>query len=436
MHSKPEFQVSLYRATSRAETVALVVAILSALTFVLTQAVQAQSFTVLYNFTGGADGGYPLAGLTMDRAGKLYGTTSFGTSAPYCGTVFSLANGNFGWVFDTLHSFAGGGDGCSPYSPVTIGPDGSLYGTTYTGGIDGVGTVFNVRPPAAACHSGSCIWAETVIYDFTGGGDGASPAYDGLVFDRAGNIYGTAHLGGYTGGHCAVYGGCGTVFQLVPTQGNWTENTLHIFMGEPDGSNPVGVILDQRGDLYGLTSGGGSGGPVVDYGYYGTVFQLTPSGNEWIEKILHNFTSGSDGGYPWAGLVFDQTGNLYGATSYGGANNFGTLFELSPEAGGWSFSAVYNFTDGPPISLVMDAAGNLYGNAMGGAYDCGFVFKLTPSSGGWAFTSLHDFSSGDGCYPQRNPTVDANGNLYGTTSEGGTGSACRYGCGVVWEITP
>jgi len=424
MQSKKNFRNLISRTILRAATAALAITMTFALTVALTQSAQAQTFKVIYNFTGGADGGYP-SGLTIDKAGNFYGTTIF-WAEPYCGAVFTLAKWKSGWLFDTLHGFAGGSDGCSPYAPLTIGPDGSLYGTTWGGGNGcpgGCGTVFKVTVPASPCRNAFCSWKETVVYDFTGGNDGASPATGGLIFDQAGNIYGTAHSGGYYGGGCA-FGGCGTVFQLTPNpQGSWTENTLHVFMGSPDGSTPYNaVILDEQGNIYGPTSLGGS------YGY-GTIFQLTPSGPGWTETMLYNFTGGSDGGQPFVDLIMDQAGNLYGAAG-------AVLFELSPSSGGWTFSVVYTLTGGSADGLAMDGAGNIYGTATGGAHGCGFVFELSPLDGGWAYSDLHDFTCSDGHNPGGRPALDATGKLYGTTVYGGTGLACQYGCGTVWEITP
>jgi uncharacterized repeat protein (TIGR03803 family) len=176
----------------------------------------------------------------------------------------------------------------------------------------------------------------------------------------------------------------------------------------------------------------------------GTVFQLTLSMSGWTENVLYSFQGGSDGSLPDGGLLFDQSGNLYGTTSDYGSGGGGTAFELTPSNGSWTLNAVYGFSGtsgngcGPKGALLMDGAGSLYGTTYcDGANNAGSVFKLTYSGGSWTYTSLYDFIGGsDGGYPISNVVSDANGNLYGTTSAGGTGSACSGGCGVVWEITP
>jgi uncharacterized repeat protein (TIGR03803 family) len=193
------------------------------------------------------------------------------------------------------------------------------------------------------------------------------------------------------------------------------------------------LVFDNAGNLYGTTSLGGSNG-------YGTVFQLTPSGAGWTENVIYNFQYGQDGGYPYAGLILDQSGNLYGATTDGGAGGGGTIFELSPSGGGWSFSLLYSipgpsgYQCGPAWALVMDGQGSLYDTTQcDGTNLLGNVFKLTNTGNSWTYASLHDFtsSSNDGQYPASSVALDANGNLYGTTNNGGT-----QGRGTIWKITP
>jgi uncharacterized repeat protein (TIGR03803 family) len=433
MQIKEQFCNSLFRIISRAATVALAMAIVFAPTVVLTQSAQAQTFKVIHTFTGGADGAQPEGGLTLDQAGNLFGTAleggNGGCDFGSCGTVFKLSHKGSNWLFNTLYAFSGS-DGESPGAGVIFGPDGSLYGTTEMGDIDG--TVFNLRPSPTACKTALCSWTHTVLYSFTGQrGDGANPGGAGVIFDRARNIYGTTVFGG--GGNCA-HSFCGVVYKLTPSNGVWTESVLHIFAAGSDGGNPGGgVILDNAGNLYGTTQLGGGYG-CGGYGC-GTVFEMTPSGNQWTETILYSFHGGSDGNWPTGGLIADHSGNLYGAAPLGGAFGGGTVFELSPSNGNWTFNLLYSLTggDGPWGSLVMDAAGNLYGATNEeGAYGVGTVFKLTPSGGGWTYTDLYDFTGGnDGEYPICSVILDANGNIYGTAAGGGA-----YGYGVVWEITP
>lgn len=397
-----------------------------------TRAVQAQTFQVLHTFTGGQDGANPYAGLTF-KAGNLYGTTS-GGGGNSSGAVFELMHKASGWVLTPLYSFnfaGGGGDGANPEARVIFGLNGTLYGTTLYGGTEypGYGTVFNLRPSATTCRATFCPWTETVLYRFAGSPDGANPLYGDLIFDQAGNIYGSTFGGGRSGGGFPANG---TVYELKPSGGGWSESVLYSFAGYPDGSIPDGgVIVDNNsGNLYGTTTYGGS---LAN----GTVFQLTPSGSGWAENILSSFQEG--GSTPVGGLIFDQ-GNLYGTTSDVRIGTNGSVFELMPSGGNWVFTLLYRFGNagdspaGPYSSLTMDAAGNLYGTTYrdGGAGDYGSVFKLTPGNGGWTYTDLHDFTGGsDGAFPVSNVVLDAGGNLYGTASAGGA-----YGYGVIWEITP
>ena len=420
MQSKEVSRNLFCRTIARAATAAAI-AIVFALT-ALAEEAQAQTFKVIHTFTGGGDGANPYAGLTMDQAGNLYGTASVGGGGN--GAVFRLSKKGSGWVFTPLYSFQGPPDGATPQARVVFGPDGILYGTTSFGGAcGGCGRVFSLKPYPTACTTALCGWQETVLYNFQGGSDGMNPALGDLIFDQAGNLYGTTSRGGHYG--------YGTVFELVPSQGGWTEKVLYSFTGGGDGSQPfAGLVLDKAGNLYGTTAYGGT------YGW-GTVYELTPSGSGWTVNVLHTFQGGNDGRYAFGGLIFDQSGNLYGDNWYAGQYVGGTVFKLAPSNGSWTYSVVYSLSGsgyrGPAASLVMGGAGNLYGTTLNdGPYGSGNVFRLAPSGGGWTYTSLYDFTGGnDGGEPICNVTFDANGNLYGTTYYGGA-----YGYGVVWEITP
>jgi uncharacterized repeat protein (TIGR03803 family) len=401
---------------------ALAMAIMFALA-VLVQSAQAQTYKVIHNFTGGNDGSFPEAGLAVDRAGNLYGTASEGGNAGF-GTAFRLVHSGSNWVFYPLYSFKGGYDGGNPLGPLTIGPDGAFYGTTLDGGgcRDGCGVVFRLRPPATAPPSAFTPWDETVLYAFNGP-DGNEPVYPQLLFDQAGNLYGTTQFGGSHQG--------GAVFELTPSGGSWTETVLYGgFEGDsPTGSQPYsGVVMDSAGNLYGTTSISGDGGD-------GVVYELSPTQYGWVQTILHSFRNGSDGGLSYGGLAMDQAGNLYGGTVSGGTGDCGVIYELSPSNGGWNFSPIYNLPPcggGPYETLTIDASGNIYGTAFAdGAGGGGMVFKLSKSNGTWTLTDLHDFSFNTEYFPYGAVTIGANGNLYGTASGGGA-----FGHGVVWEITP
>ncbi len=399
--------------------------------FVLTivPPVLAQTFTVLHTFTGQGDGSNPDAGLTMDRGGRFYGTTS----GAY-GSVFKLALSGSGGALSPLYDFSYPvKNGDIVYSKATFGPDGNLYGTTWEGGQGdcqeggGCGTVFKLQPSPTSCKSFLCPWILTVLYRFSGS-DGANPAGE-VVFDQAGSLYGTTVYGGT--GSCTD--GCGVVYKLTPSSGGWTESVIHNFVAGDDGALPsAGLIFDAAGNLYGTAAEGGSGGA-------GILYELTPSNGGWTETILHNF-QGSDGSFPPSTLIADRSGNLYGVTNLGGSAGGGTAFELS-NPGNWTYAVLYNFAanSGPYGSLIFDTAGNLYGTTSnGGANKIGTVFKLSPSDGGWTETVLHTFAGiPDGAFPYSSVTFDANGNLYGTASAGGGFlQICVNGCGTVFEITP
>ena len=425
MRSKQKSYNSLSRAVSGVATAVLVLAIVFALTAVLTQSAQAQTFKVLHTFTGGTDGASPFGTFTMDQAGNIYGAPWGGGRGN--GTVFRLWKKGSNWLFNPLYAFLGS-DGSGPWSAAIMGSDGNLYGATHGGGPSDAGVVYSLKP-AGACKTALCPWTETVLYSFTGGNDGAGPGYGHFIFDQAGNMFGETLWGG-------AYG-AGTVFELVPSQGGWTESVLHSF-NFSDGYLPAtGLVFDNVGNLYGTTLLGGA------YGQ-GTVFQLTPSGSGWTENVLYSFQGGSDGAHPYPGVVFDPSGNLYGGTAAGGQGNGGTAFKLTPSGGAWTYELIYSFTGGggncggggdcgPTSNFIMDGAGNIYSATnYEGAYNEGTVFELTPSGNGWTYTDLYDFTGGsDGAHPTGGPIADENGNLYGATDSGGA-----YGGGVVWEITP
>ena len=401
--------------------------LLSGLIFAATASTQAQSFHVIHTFHDG-EGATPLAGLTIDAAGNLYGTTVHGGNNEL-GVVFKLSRSGTNWILTPLYKFTGGSDGYNPASRVIFGPDGPLYGTAYEGGPGQWGTVFSLQPSPTRPRSALNSWNETTLYAFQGGSDGAVPWFD-LVFRPDGGIYGTTFEGGQ--GDCGG-NGCGTVYQLTRSGSTWTRHLLYTFAGGDDGGYPLGVVFDSAGNMFGATGIGGLSNR-------GTVFELTPSGSGWTENLIYRFQATNDGFGPEAGLILDSAGNLYGSTTCGGQGEGGAIFELTPLNGNWTLNVLYSLTgtcnSGPRGELLMDGAGNLYGTAyQGGIFGFGSVFKLSPSGGGWTYTSLHDFTGGtDGALPEGRLIFDSNGNLYGTASQGGTGCS-SLGCGVVYEIT-
>jgi hypothetical protein len=404
---------------------------------------------VLLAFPGGKKGGDPSAKLVFDSAGNLYGMTEEGggkdPNCPFswCGAAFELTPTSSGkWKERVLHDFTANKGGVVPTADPILDSAGNVYGATMRGGVFGAGVVFKLTRTASG------KWKENVLYSFAGGKDGGLPGP--LIFDQAGNLYGTADQGNGQG--CGGFG-CGLVFKLTPTaNGKWKESVLHAFTGGSDGGNPSGLIFDAAGNLYGTTVDGG-GGNCGGVGC-GVVFELMPrSDGKWREKVLHAFTSPGDGALPYGGVMFDASGSLYGTTNWGGdwgsCQGFGcgVVFKLMPTSDGrWKETLLHTFTGGkdgagPYGGVIFDAAGNLYStayvggitNCFGGGYGCGVVFKLTPtSSGEWKEIVLHTFTGGnDGGNPQSGLIFDAKGDLYGSTEWGG-----RDGWGVIFELIP
>jgi uncharacterized repeat protein (TIGR03803 family) len=369
----------------------------------------AQTFTTLYSFDL-TDGAEPGATLVQATNGNLYGTTFSGVDG--CGgTVFEITAGG---VLTTLHCFDGT-DGGEPKAGLVQGTNGNLYGTTSTSGANSGGTVFKITPGGSLTSLYSfCSQVNSQGYC----ADGNHPDA-GLVQATNGYIYGTTADGGVSGN--------GTVFKITP---GGTLTTLYNFCPTStciDGDTPTsGLVQATNGDLYGTTSGGGASG-------YGTVFKITPSGTL---TTPHSF-DGTDGAYPYAGLVEATNGDFYGTTYSGGANNFGTIFKITP---GGTLTTLYSFcsqsgcTDGiqPYAGLVEATNGDLYGTTYsGGANNFGTIFKITPSG---TLTTLYDFCSqsecADGGRTYAGLIQNTNGNFYGVTSVRGVG-----GFGTVFSLS-
>jgi uncharacterized repeat protein (TIGR03803 family) len=413
----------------------LITATLAAIALAPRAALAVQPAKIIYSFNN-YSGRFPNPGLILDAAGNLYGTTSgitpsvgssCGDTKPRCGTVFELSRGPEGnWIAQVILDFDGD-DGSTPIAGMIFDSAGNLYGMTQYGGPGpcyedirvGCGLVFELTPSTGG------VWTEKILYIFRGP-DGAFPS-GALTFDAAGNLYGATSIGGSD--NCNAYlrgnpSGCGIIFQLTPTaSGYWTEHVLHDFEDNgTDGIGPTGgLIFDNSGNIYGTTFDGGT----YDKG---TVFEMTPDGGGWNEAILYSFgVTSADGAEPDAELVFDANGNLYGETFYGGVGDQGTVFELKHgESGTWGERLLYQFgitghSGNPEGGLVFDGNGNLYGTAfVGGVYDDGMVFELSPTeSGEWQINDLHSFPVDYSAILPDSLTFDTSGNIYCPTSEGG-----------------
>jgi uncharacterized repeat protein (TIGR03803 family) len=402
---------------------------------------------VLHTFTGGKDGSYPDSNLTADAAGNLYGTTQIG-GADGAGTVFELSPGpNDKWQFSVIYTFTGGTDGGNPLGSLVFDAAGNAYSTTSSGGANGLGVVFELTPPPQGAPAKT--WTESVLYSFQGGSnDGAAP-FGNVVFDSAGNLYGTTSIGGLTHLGCALPAkGCGTIFELSPSgAGSWSERILHRFRDAfGEGAAPrAGLVIDALGNLYGTTYDGGNNDECGGYGC-GTVFELLPPAagkKHWIFKNLIDF-NGADAALPAGGLTLNA-GALYGTTNYGGAYNKGVVFSFTQDSGRWKFSTVYSFNglDGlqPSGNLAFDSNGNLYGATYeGGANDWGSIFQLVPGESGWTENLLYSFAvsgKGAGANPLGGVILDSADNIYLTTNQGGSLKYCQpnSGCGVVVKLS-
>jgi hypothetical protein len=433
---------------------------------------------VLYSFQDGSDGNTPAGGVVFDKAGNLYGATSYNTSCGNlldCGAVFQLSLQRGVWIETTLHDFQGHAqhDGGAPQGGVILDASGNVYGTTAYGGTGGCvllgttvgcGTVYELSPPTQKGGQ----WTYTVLYNFQGGKDGLFP-WGNLVFDKYGNLYGATQFGGGKGTTCNQYfdGNCGTVFELSPPKqkgGAWKERILYGFAGVADGkqigdgANPNGgLILDSARRIYGTTYFGGNNQPGICAGGAGgtgcgTVFELIPpaeKGGTWKEKLIYLFQGGKDASTPGGGVTFGIDGGLFGTTVFGPQDGWGTIFEVtksSGKSGAWQERILYRFTNGqdgntPQAGLISDVRGNLYGTARDGNPTWGTVFRIEPTkqSGSWTFALLYGFRGApDGGNPAASLILDTDGNLYGTTLDGGTGvgPGCQSGCGTVFKVTP
>ena len=410
---------------------ALTLAVLSALLLIAARPAQAQTETVLYNFTGGSDGGTPRSSLTL-RGGNFYGTTAFGGTGfagSGLGTVFELSpNGKGGWNEAVLYNFCSeGGENCTdgsfPDGPVIFDSVGNLYGITPEGGnpncpfTPGCGVAFELSPVGAG-------WTETVLYvfcsPFTGVCQGGDDPGGGVVMDAAGNLYGQVAAG---------------AFELSPSSGGWTEKLISLNLY----NSTAGLTMDAAGNIFGLAFG--QTGQWV-------VFELSPNGKGgWNATVLYTFTTIPSGVTLWSAPALDRAGNIYGTETgwynvYRGPVEFsGTVYKLSPGETGWTKTVIYNFSgdnselegNAPSGGLVLDSAGNIYGTTIQGGTDGqGTVFELVPPVGAGSYKEkvLWNFDGADGSGPNGGLILDSAGNLYGTTDQGGSS-----GNGVVFEVS-
>ncbi len=389
--------------------------------------------TILHTFdptdgTRPADGAEPLAGLVADSSGNLYGTTDEGGTQGV-GTVFELTpDGQGGWTYKEIYSAIGG-------VAIAIDSQGNLYVTVDIAS----GDIFELSPVAGG------TWVVSHVYGFTGTYDGSDSTAP-VIVDANGDVYGTTLNGAY---------GCGAVFELIPFGNQWLEQTLHIFTcgggaPGPDGAYPEGsLIMDRAGNLYGTTAYGGTGNGQ------GVVFKLHLTANGWKETVLYNFQGGpNDGAYPQGNLIMDRAGNLYGITSYGFSSDpskrgTGGVYKLTPKG---QITWLYVFTGGadggwPGAGLVFDQEGNLYGTSNGGASTqpycsggCGSVFELTPPQNNgtttWTENVLYSVDGGTtGWATDATPYLDPAGNIYVTFVDGGNVDGIS-GDGTILELKP
>jgi uncharacterized repeat protein (TIGR03803 family) len=392
---------------------------------------------VLYYFYQNDSGERPRGGLAVGLYGSLFGTTTRGgnlgcpAERSSCGTVYIMSNTDSGYIHFPLYRFCkepNCADGALPYADVTFDRKHAMFGTTYQGGANNSGVVFKLTPRKDG------LYKESVLYSFcpqVGCEDGSNPRST-LILDSSGAIYGTTLYGGSKNG--------GVVFKLTSSSSGYTETVLHAFTGA-DGLYPeAGVVADAGGALFGTTaSGGGSG---CDTGC-GVVFKLTPNGSQYTETVLHEFAGGDDGTDPYAGLLLDKHGNLFGVTAEGGGTGCsgigcGVVFEMKHAGTAYSESVLHAFagTDGsaPDATLAFGKRGELYGTtSSGGLYRKGTVFAMKPADSSYEFRSLYSFCKLKRCADGETPlggVVPYRQTIYGTTWQGG-----KKGAGTVYVLT-
>jgi len=308
----------------------------------------------------------------------------------------------------TIHTFAGGVYSGDPLAGLVFDSAGNAYGTAISGG-EGYGTIYELSPSQSG-------WTATLLYSFDNAG-GAAP-YAPLILDSAGNLYGTAIWGGNTSGACQG-SGCGTVYELAKVSGGWEFHLLYAFTGGSDSAHPqAGLVFDKSGNLYGTTAGGTPGG-------MGSVFELSPTNGTWKESTLYTFAGGNDGATPLSALTPGAQGTFYGTTAFGGPQNLGTVYRLTKTASKWREAVLYAFSgpDGaePLAGSLLIRYGSLYGTTnFGGTSNMGTVFALSESNNSVVENVLYSFGGVRGENPYGGLAVDAAGNFFGTATSGGS----------------
>jgi uncharacterized repeat protein (TIGR03803 family) len=393
-----------------------------AVVFALALTSWASTEKVVWNFVGGSDGSGPWSNYFIsDANGNLYAATAAGGTYS-AGTVFMLSPAGKETV---LHEFTGSnGDGSAPHGRLAFDAKGNIYGTTQGGGINGTGTVYKLSPKSGGG------WTERVIYTFSAtGADGTAPSA-GMTIAADGTMYSTTPDGGAFG--------AGTVFSLKKASKGWKQTVIQSLNGSSNGGFPYeGLMMDAAGNLYGAAPTGGASGQ-------GVIYRLSHTKQGWVDTVLYSFTgqNGDGSGLYWIDLISDTAGNIYGATSFGGTNGTGTVWELvySKTDKSYSEKVLYEFGasgsgDGndPYGGLAMDSKGNLYGTTLnGGSSNLGAFYKLTKQGKTWKETVLHSFvGANDGNEPTGNPYIDATGRLYGMTQSGG-----KSNLGIVYRLAP
>jgi hypothetical protein len=376
--------------------------------------VEAASFQVIHDFTGGKEGSVPGYTLLKDNNGAFIGTANQG-GAGY-GTVFRLAQKSGAWKVKPLYDFTGT-EG-QPGWGIIHGAGGSLFvNASYAQVMDGpCGSLLELD--AKTARAKGVKLTSTLLHTYVKAQDGCPTG--NLLRDADGDLFGVTQDGGANG--------WGSVFELSQSGSGWTQTILYSFHGAEDAGAPYAeLISDDAGNLYGTASASSVN--------FGTVFELKRSHSGWKYQVLYTFSGGADGGQPVAALTFDKSGNMFGATTSFGANGGGTIFEMMPRHRGWKYKVLYSLTgsDGPVAALNISPTGTIYGtNFMDGTAGYGSVFSLAPSGKTWRYTDLHDFTGGaDGGYPGGGVVFDSAGNLFGTAVLGGAN-----GDGVLYEVMP